>query len=88
MPAPRTPPTSSQAWTTRWPLGLALLCFVVATFFGARAGEDFERWVVTGLWFAVGLIWIVLWRMDVRRRQRALLRARPPAQDVGDSAES
>ena len=56
-----------------------MLCFLAASFFGARAGADFERWVVTALWIVVGLIWIVLWRMDVKKRERALTRARRTA---------
>ena len=59
----------------RWQLGLALLSFLAASFFGARAGVDFERWVVAALWIAVGLIWIVLWRMDVKKYERAARRA-------------
>lgn len=69
-PLPTRPP--------RWQLGLALLAFLAASFFGARAGADFERWVVTGLWIAVGLIWIVLWRMDVKKYERAVKRALNP----------
>lgn len=65
-PVPTRPP--------RWQLGLALLSFLAASFFGARAGVDFERWVVTALWIAVGLIWIVLWRMDVKKYERRRLR--------------
>ena len=85
-------PVPRAARSPRWQLGLALLSFLAASFFGARAGADFERWVVTGLWLTVGLIWIVLWRMDVRKQARALVRAQAGDQALGagpvDAAEN
>ena len=77
-------PRSVPSRPPRWQLGIALLSFLAASFFGARAGVDFERWVVTALWLVVGLIWIVLWRMGVKSyvRRRPLAAAEePPAPD-------
>lgn len=53
-----------------WQLGVAALAIGVGIFFLLRAGDDFNQWVITLMWFAVGIYWIIDWRRDVKKRRR------------------
>lgn len=76
---PQSPPSDRFV---PWQLGVAAIAIAGGVFFALRAGEDFNRWVATLMWFAVGIIWIVLWRGEVRRRRRLKARAAQTAAGV------